>query len=88
MAAEAYADALGLAFQIQDDILDVIGDAKKLGKAVGVDEHKNTFVRLYGIEVCEKMVEEETEKAVAVLSIFEHPEFLRDLARSLVHREF
>ena len=54
-AAETFADHLGLAFQIRDDMLDVIGDAKELGKAVGVDENKNTFVQLYGIDVCNQM---------------------------------
>ena len=54
MRAQAveFADQLGLAFQIRDDMLDVIGDAQTLGKAVGVDECKNTFVRLYGMEAC------------------------------------
>ena len=70
---------VGLAFQIRDDILDVIGDAEKLGKATGMDEHKNTFVRLYGVDRCQKMVEEETDRAVAALSVFPTPEFLRDL---------
>ncbi len=86
-AASAYADALGLAFQIEDDILDVVGDARKLGKAVGVDGEKNTFVRLYGIEQCRAMAEAETEKAVAALSAFEHSQFLTELARSLVSRD-
>ena len=86
-AASAYADALGLAFQIEDDILDVVGDAQKLGKAVGVDGKKNTFVRLYGIEKCRRMAEMETEKAVAALSEFENPRFLTELARSLVSRD-
>ena len=45
-AAAEFAGLLGLAFQIRDDILDVIGDAKELGKAVGMDSDKNTFVRL------------------------------------------
>ena len=48
-AAKTYAQNLGLAFQIRDDMLDVLGDAAKLGKATDVDENKNTFVRLYGI---------------------------------------
>lgn len=85
--ASAYADALGLAFQIEDDILDVVGDAQKLGKAVGVDGKKNTFVRLYGIEKCRRMAEMETEKAVSALSEFENPRFLTELARSLVSRD-
>lgn len=86
-AASAYADALGLAFQIEDDILDVVGDAQKLGKAVGVDGKKNTFVRLYGIEKCRRMAEMETEKAVSALSEFENPRFLTELTRSLVSRD-
>lgn len=86
-AAAEYADGVGLAFQIRDDILDVIGDAEKLGKATGMDEHKNTFVRLYGVDRCQKMVEEETDRAVAALSVFPTPEFLRDLAHWLVRRD-
>ena len=87
-AAAQYADSLGLAFQIQDDILDVIGDAGKLGKATGVDKNKNTFVRLYGVETCKEMVAQETEKAVHALDSFDNADFLIGLARELVHREF
>ena len=86
-AASAYADSLGLAFQIEDDILDVVGDAQKLGKAVGVDEKKNTFVRLYGVEKCREMIKDETDKAIAALSAFEKPDFLTALARALVSRD-
>lgn len=87
-AAAQYADALGLAFQIQDDILDVVGDAKKLGKATGMDENKNTFVRLYGVDACRKLVAQETEKAIHALDGFSNADFLIDLALELVHREF
>lgn len=87
LAAQKYADALGLAFQIQDDILDVIGDSAKLGKATGMDGSKNTFVRLYGVEACKKMVATETERAIGTLNIFENADFLRTLALSLVGRE-
>ena len=48
-AADRYAEALGLAFQTRDDMLDVLGDSGKMGKATGMDENKNTFVRLYGV---------------------------------------
>ena len=86
-AASAYADSLGLAFQIEDDILDVVGDAQKLGKAVGVDEKKNTFVRLYGIKKCREMIRDETDKAIAALSAFEQPVFLTELAQALASRD-
>ena len=87
-AAAVYADALGLAFQIRDDILDVVGDATMLGKATGADGNKNTFVRLYGVEACEAMVREETDKAIAALSIFENADLLVYLAKSLVDRKY
>lgn len=86
-AAGEYADALGLAFQIRDDILDVIGDAKILGKATGMDETKNTFVRLYGLDACEGMIREKTQTAIAALSCFENTEFLSKLALSLQARD-
>ena len=85
-AAYDYAHSLGLAFQIRDDVLDVIGDAQTLGKATGMDANKNTFVRLYGVDACNEMVQKETEKAIASLQIFENPSFLIDLAQSLVSR--
>ena len=86
-AAMTYADSLGLAFQIQDDILDVVGDAALLGKATGMDGNKNTFVRIYGIETCKEMVRQETDKAIAALSIFSEADFLIDLAKQLVDRD-
>ncbi len=86
-AAEGYAEALGLAFQIQDDILDVIGDAQKLGKATGADEKKNTFVRIYGVDACKKMVQKETDKAIATLEVFGDAQFQTDLALSMAHRD-
>ena len=87
-AAEAYAESLGLAFQIQDDILDVVGDAKKLGKATGVDGEKNTFVRIYGVDACREMVRLETDKAIAALSVFDKSEFQTELALWMTSREF
>ena len=86
-AAMEFADHLGLAFQIRDDMLDVIGDAEKLGKATGMDGAKNTFVRLYGLEKCEELVKEHTEAAIDALDVFEDSEFMRELAMSLVGRE-
>ena len=87
-AAASYAEGIGLAFQIRDDILDVVGDAAKLGKATGVDKIKNTFVRLYGIKTCEKMIREETDKAISALAVFDHPDYLIDLAEKLAKRDY
>ena len=87
-AAKTYAQNLGLAFQIRDDMLDVLGDAAKLGKATHVDEHKNTFVRLYGIGACSKMIESETKTAIEALGCFENSEFLVEMARQLALREY
>ena len=86
-AAMEFADHLGLAFQIRDDMLDVIGDAEKLGKATGMDGQKNTFVRLYGLEKCEELVKEHTDAAIDALDVFADSEFMRELAMSLVGRE-
>lgn len=85
-AASQFADCLGLAFQIRDDMLDVIGDAGELGKAVGVDAEKNTFVRLYGLEKCESLVHHYTEKAISFLSAFDDTGDLIDLAERLTTR--
>jgi len=86
-AAETYAAGIGLAFQLRDDILDVTGDSKKLGKQTGMDLNKNTFVKLYGLERCEEMVAEETKRAVSALGVFEDPFFLVELANYLADRD-
>lgn len=85
-AAAGFAGCLGLAFQIRDDMLDVIGDAGELGKAVGHDAGKNTFVRLYGLEKCEKLVQKYTNGAIAQLRIFNDTDDIISLARSLTAR--
>ena len=86
---EQIAGKIGLAFQIQDDILDVIGDSKELGKATGSDaqNHKQTYVTLHGLEESGREVERLTGEAVAILDSFsgEH-EFLKELLLHLVHR--
>lgn len=86
-AAADYAAAIGLAFQIRDDMLDVIGDAKKLGKATQADIKKNTFVSLYGLDRCAEWIEEENKKACAALQIFEDTEFLLELTKALAYRD-
>ena len=66
----AYAQALGLAFQIADDILDVTGDAVKTGKRVGKDAEagKATFVSLLGLEAAQVQARDLTEQAEAALA--------------------
>ena len=85
-AACRFAAALGLAFQIRDDMLDVIGTQEEMGKGVGTDETKNTFVRLYGLEKCEELVQKYTEMAIDALSIFENNLYMIQLAKSLTER--
>ena len=85
-AAAKFAEHLGLAFQIRDDMLDVIGNADELGKAVGVDTVKNTFVQLYGLEKCDALVHEHTVTAKASLQAFADTNFMLDLSDELVGR--
>lgn len=89
-AAAAYAEGLGMAFQIRDDILDVTGNAEKLGKNIGMDiaHDKRNFVSLLGVEKSQALVEEYTDSAVKALEKFSgNSTFLRDLAVSLAARE-
>ena len=85
-AAGGFAGALGLAFQIRDDMLDVIGTQEEMGKGVGTDETKNTFVRLYGLEKCEELVQTYTDTAVRKLNVFQDTGYMTDLAESLTKR--
>ena len=86
-AARKYASSIGLAFQIRDDMLDVLGDEVKLGKAIHADGNKNTFVSLYGLEQCEQFIEEENRKALEALDAFADRDFLTDLAKLLANRD-
>lgn len=85
-AACQFAAGLGLAFQIRDDMLDVIGTQDELGKATGVDAQKNTFVKLYGLKRCEELVASYTNFAIEALNVFEDPGILKALAASLTER--
>ena len=82
--------AIGMAFQIQDDILDVTGDEKVTGKPVGSDEKnsKTTYVTLKGLEGAKALVEEYSRQAIGILDGFpaENP-FLRQLILSLINRK-
>ena len=84
--AEKFARHLGLAFQIRDDILDVIGTKEEMGKSVGTDAGKNTFVSLHGLEICEGMVKSQTAAAMDCLYFFNDNEYMLSLAQSLVVR--
>ena len=85
-AAAQFAAGLGLAFQIRDDMLDVIGTAEEMGKGVGTDEGKNTFVRLYGLEKCEELVHKYTDLTISALDAFDDTAYLVELAKSLTGR--
>ena len=85
-AACQYAAALGLAFQIRDDMLDVIGTQEEMGKSVGTDATKNTFVRLYGLQRCEELVRQYTDIALQALSQFPDNSFMMQLSLQLTSR--
>ena len=85
-AAAQFAGALGLAFQIRDDMLDVIGTQEEMGKGVRTDETKNTFVRIYGIKKCEELVNRYTEIAISALKEFPENNFMVELANHLTNR--
>ncbi|MBO7217338.1 MAG: polyprenyl synthetase family protein [Clostridia bacterium] len=90
-AAKEFAENLGLAFQIVDDILDVVGDEAKLGKPINSDaeNEKSTIVSILGIEKCKELVLELTEKAKSSLLVFgEKAEKLKELADYLCIREY
>lgn len=88
MAAE-YGYQLGLAFQIRDDMLDVIGNVDEFGKPIGSDkeEGKVTFVDLLGLDGCDKRVLSCTEAAKAAVAKLDNAGFLAALADSLAERK-
>ncbi len=89
-AMESAASNIGIAFQIQDDILDVTSTEEVLGKPVGSDErnHKLTYVSLYGLEKAKKEVKRMSETALTILGSFEkRNEFLEELVKMLITRE-
>lgn len=85
-AAAQFAAGLGLAFQIRDDVLDVIGTQEEMGKEVGHDAGKNTFVSLYGLPKCEELIRKYTDYALEALNAFEDSEYMAALAESLTSR--
>lgn len=87
---EQIAKHVGIAFQIQDDILDVTSTKEVLGKPIHSDEKnaKTTYVTLFGIEEASKIVAERSEEAIALLQSLpgENP-YLEELLKRLIHRE-
>ena len=87
-ALTAYGEGIGLAFQMVDDVLDVIGDSAALGKNVGSDakEQKNTYATLFGVEGCSARAKTVTDGAIAALAELPGSEFLAELAREMLTR--
>jgi len=91
MKAEEYAGAVGLAFQIRDDILDVVSTEAVLGKPIGSDSNKGkaTFQSVIGMAECEAIIAAQTEKAIkAAGEAFEDSGFLAWLAADLAKRKY
>ena len=86
---QAYAEALGLAFQIQDDVLDIEGDAEAAGKRLRKDEDagKATFVSLLGLDGAKARATELVETACEALAPYGEAENLRQAARYTITRE-
>ena len=86
-----YAGNLGLAFQIVDDILDIVGDEQKIGKPVGSDQRnkKATYPALYGLEAAGKKARQAADNALAALQEFgAQAQFLRELVHFVINREY
>ena len=89
-SAGQFGAALGMAFQIRDDVLDVISTTETLGKPIGSDaqECKNTYMALMGLEGCERTIMRLTQRAKDVLSeSFDDTDFLFAMADALSTRE-
>ena len=87
-AARIYAQSVGVAFQIRDDLLDAVSTPEVLGKPVGSDKDKTTFVDLLGPDGCEARIGALTDRAAAAAELVDPSGFLAALARRLAERTF
>lgn len=87
--ANKYADLIGRAFQIVDDILDVEGSFEEMGKTIGKDENseKSTYVTLLGLEKSKEISSQLTNDAIKVLENFENTAYLKELTEYLLARK-
>ncbi|MFU0801228.1 MAG: polyprenyl synthetase family protein [Xylanivirga thermophila] len=87
---KTYGEKLGLAFQITDDILDVVGDLRLIGKQPGSDlvQQKLTYPKIYGLENSQKMAKNLVDEAISYLDIFgSKADFLKDIANHMLERQ-
>ena len=90
LALTKFADLLGLAFQITDDILDVEGDAEAMGKPVGSDakNQKSTYVSLYSLEGAKALAAKTVDEALQCLEIFgDKADALREITKLMCNRK-
>lgn len=90
-ALELYGEKLGVAFQIKDDILDVIGETTVLGKKINsdVENNKTTYVSVYGLESCKSICSSLTEECIELLKgLNSNTSHLQDLTNYLLMREY
>ena len=88
---DIFGQKLGLAFQIKDDLLDVLGSVEKLGKNTNKDEDKNksNFVTMYGIEKCEYLCRSLTDECISILNdLTVDAKYLKELTFNLLDREY
>ncbi len=87
---QKYAEYLGLAYQIADDILDVVGNPEEMGKSMGSDvkKNKNTYPSINGLDAAYRRLDEVTSKAVeSIGDYYDNAEFFRDLVLRLAKRK-